>query len=45
MYHRKYQDLFIKTLKESFPAKYARLKNINKLDKYVEIQNKYLQII
>ncbi|MBR5227780.1 MAG: hypothetical protein IKV94_03990 [Clostridia bacterium] len=42
MCHRKYQNLFINTLKESFPAKYARLKNINKLDKYVEIQNKYL---
>lgn len=42
MCHRKYQDLFIKTLKESFPAKYAKLKNINKLEKYVEVQNEYL---
>lgn len=42
MYHRKYQDLFIKTLKESFPAKYTRLKNINKLERYLEIQNDYL---
>ena len=42
MCHRKYQELFIQTLKEYFPAKYARLKNINKLERYVEIQNEYL---
>lgn len=42
MCHRKYQELFIKTLKESFPAKYARRTNINKLERYIEIQNKYL---